>query len=185
MLGAHGRFGGPSCASPKAFGETMSDEFVDVMLGKLVVALRPNSFDRLDELTLNVGLPFPASPVSQLPCTAEAAPECRFPGIVRGGRHGLGRSGGRLRRPSRPRGQNHLKTAAGAIAPSNQPVPVVLDLGQPAAPTAGLRPNNRVRRPPAETEPTSSSRRRHRKSVSRAGSTVAARCITQSCNNGP
>jgi hypothetical protein len=40
----------------EAFGETMSDEFVDVMLGKLVEALRPNQFDQLDEPTLNAGL---------------------------------------------------------------------------------------------------------------------------------
>jgi hypothetical protein len=29
----------------------MSDEFVDVMLGKLVEALRPGPFDKLDEPT--------------------------------------------------------------------------------------------------------------------------------------
>ena len=34
----------------------MSDEFVDVMLGKLVEALRPGPFDKLDEPTLNAGL---------------------------------------------------------------------------------------------------------------------------------
>ena len=40
----------------ESFGETMSDEFVEVMLGKLIQALRPNPFDQLDEPTLNAGL---------------------------------------------------------------------------------------------------------------------------------
>jgi hypothetical protein len=40
----------------EAFGDTLSDEFVDVMLGKLVEALRPNQSDQLDEPTLNAGL---------------------------------------------------------------------------------------------------------------------------------
>ena len=40
----------------EAFGNTMSDEFVDVMLGKLVEALRPSPHDLLDEPTLNAGL---------------------------------------------------------------------------------------------------------------------------------
>jgi hypothetical protein len=40
----------------QAFGDTMSDEFVDVMLGKLVEALRPSPHDHLDEATLNAGL---------------------------------------------------------------------------------------------------------------------------------
>jgi len=39
-----------------AFGNTMSDEFVEVLLGKLVEALRPSPFDKLDEPTLNAGL---------------------------------------------------------------------------------------------------------------------------------
>ena len=34
----------------------MSDEFVEVMLGKLVEALRPSPFDQLQESTLNAGL---------------------------------------------------------------------------------------------------------------------------------
>jgi hypothetical protein len=34
----------------------MSDEFVEVMLGKLVEALRPSPFDELQESTLNAGL---------------------------------------------------------------------------------------------------------------------------------
>jgi hypothetical protein len=34
----------------------MSDEFVEVILGKLVEALRPSPFDQLDEPTLNAGL---------------------------------------------------------------------------------------------------------------------------------
>ena len=40
----------------EAFGDTLSDEFVDVMLGKLIEALRPNQSDQLDEPTLNAGL---------------------------------------------------------------------------------------------------------------------------------
>ena len=39
----------------QAFG-TMSDEFVDVILGKLVEALRPGLFDKLEESTLNAAL---------------------------------------------------------------------------------------------------------------------------------
>jgi hypothetical protein len=35
-----------------AFGGTMSDEFVDVMLGKLVEALRPSPHDYLEEATM-------------------------------------------------------------------------------------------------------------------------------------
>jgi hypothetical protein len=40
----------------EAFGRTMSDEFVDVMLGKLVELLRPNPLDQLEEATLNAAL---------------------------------------------------------------------------------------------------------------------------------
>jgi hypothetical protein len=40
----------------EAFGNTMSDEFVDVMLGKLIEALKPNPFDQLEEATLNSAL---------------------------------------------------------------------------------------------------------------------------------
>jgi hypothetical protein len=40
----------------EAFGNTMSDEFVEVILGKLVEALRPSPFDHLEEPTLNAGL---------------------------------------------------------------------------------------------------------------------------------
>jgi hypothetical protein len=40
----------------ESLGNTMSDEFVDVMLGKLVEALRPGPFDQLEEATLNAGL---------------------------------------------------------------------------------------------------------------------------------
>jgi len=39
-----------------AFGNTMSDEFVDVLLGKLVEGLRPGPFDSLQEATLNAAL---------------------------------------------------------------------------------------------------------------------------------
>ena len=34
----------------------MSDEFVDVILGKLVEALRPGLYDQLEEATLNAAL---------------------------------------------------------------------------------------------------------------------------------
>ena len=40
----------------EAFGNTMSDEFVDVMLGKVIEALKPSPFDKLDEPTLNAAL---------------------------------------------------------------------------------------------------------------------------------
>lgn len=40
----------------EAFGNTMSNEFVEVILGKLVEVLRPSPFDVLDEPTLNAGL---------------------------------------------------------------------------------------------------------------------------------
>src|ERR1700724_3255762 len=38
------------------FGNTLSDEFVDVILGKLVEALRPGLYDQLEEATLNAAL---------------------------------------------------------------------------------------------------------------------------------
>jgi len=37
----------------EALGNTLSDEFVDVILGKLVEALRPGLYDQLEEATLN------------------------------------------------------------------------------------------------------------------------------------
>jgi hypothetical protein len=40
----------------QAFGNTLSDEFVEVMLGKLVEALRPGPFDHLEEQTVNAAL---------------------------------------------------------------------------------------------------------------------------------
>jgi hypothetical protein len=40
----------------EAFGNTMSDEFVDVMLGKIVEALKPSPFDKLEEPTFNAAL---------------------------------------------------------------------------------------------------------------------------------
>jgi hypothetical protein len=40
----------------ETFGETLSDQFVDVILGKLVEALRPSPFDQLEEATLNAAL---------------------------------------------------------------------------------------------------------------------------------
>jgi hypothetical protein len=40
----------------EAFGNTMSDEFVNVMLGKIIESLKPNPFDQLEEATLNSAL---------------------------------------------------------------------------------------------------------------------------------
>src|SRR6476646_4785624 len=40
----------------EAFGNTMSDEFIDVMLGKVIEALKPSPFDTLDEPILNAAL---------------------------------------------------------------------------------------------------------------------------------
>ena len=40
----------------EAFGNTLSDEFVDVMLGKVVEALKPSPFDKLEEPTFNAAL---------------------------------------------------------------------------------------------------------------------------------
>jgi hypothetical protein len=40
----------------EGFGNTMSDEFVAVLLGKLVETLRPGPFDQLEEPTLNAAL---------------------------------------------------------------------------------------------------------------------------------
>jgi hypothetical protein len=37
----------------EAFGATVSDQFVEVMMGKLISGLRPNPFDVLEEATLN------------------------------------------------------------------------------------------------------------------------------------
>lgn len=40
----------------ETFGNTMSDEFVDVLLGKLIEGLRPSPFSSLEEATLNAAL---------------------------------------------------------------------------------------------------------------------------------
>ena len=45
----------------EAFGKTMSEEFVSVMLGKLIEALKPNPFDKLEEGTMNAALAIIAS----------------------------------------------------------------------------------------------------------------------------
>jgi hypothetical protein len=45
----------------KAFGETISDQFVDTMMGKLISGLRPNPFDVLEEATLNAAIAVIAS----------------------------------------------------------------------------------------------------------------------------
>lgn len=44
-----------------AFGETLSDQFVEVMMGKLISGLRPNPFDVLEEATLNAAIAVIAS----------------------------------------------------------------------------------------------------------------------------
>jgi hypothetical protein len=44
-----------------AFGNTLSDELVEVLLGKLIEGLRPSAVDELDEPTLNAGLALIAS----------------------------------------------------------------------------------------------------------------------------
>jgi hypothetical protein len=45
----------------QAFGNTLSDEFAEVMLGKLITGLRPGPFDSLDEATLNAAIALIAS----------------------------------------------------------------------------------------------------------------------------
>src|ERR1700716_2753002 len=40
----------------EAFGETLSDQFVEAMTGKLISGLRPNPFDVLEEATLNAAI---------------------------------------------------------------------------------------------------------------------------------
>jgi hypothetical protein len=45
----------------QAFGNTLSDEFAEVMLGKLVSVLRPGPYDTLDEATLNAAIALIAS----------------------------------------------------------------------------------------------------------------------------
>jgi len=45
----------------QAFGNTLSDEFAEVMLGKLVSVLRPGPYDSLDEATLNAAIALVAS----------------------------------------------------------------------------------------------------------------------------
>jgi hypothetical protein len=44
-----------------AFGETLSDQFVETMMGKLISGLRPNHFDILEEATLNAAIAVIAS----------------------------------------------------------------------------------------------------------------------------
>jgi hypothetical protein len=52
----------------EAFGNTLSDEFVQVMMRKLIDALAPSPHDNLDETTLNAGLAIVSSmqPQSEL-----------------------------------------------------------------------------------------------------------------------
>lgn len=52
----------------EAFGATLSDQFVETMMGKLISGLRPNPFDVLEEATLNASIAVIASfkPASEL-----------------------------------------------------------------------------------------------------------------------
>ena len=52
----------------EAFGDTLSDQFVEAMMGKLISGLRPNPFDVLEEVTLNAAIAVVASykPASEL-----------------------------------------------------------------------------------------------------------------------
>jgi hypothetical protein len=52
---------GHQVALRQAFGDTLSDEFVSVLLGKLIAALRPGPYDELDEATLNAAIALIAS----------------------------------------------------------------------------------------------------------------------------
>jgi hypothetical protein len=45
----------------EAFGATLSDQFVETMMGKLISGLRPNPFDVLEEATLNAAIAVIAS----------------------------------------------------------------------------------------------------------------------------
>ena len=45
----------------QAFGDTLSEEFVTVLLGKLIAVLRPGPYDKLDEATLNAAIALIAS----------------------------------------------------------------------------------------------------------------------------
>ena len=45
----------------------MSDEFVDVMLGKVVEALKPSPFDQLEEATFNAALAI----INSMQCQSE------------------------------------------------------------------------------------------------------------------
>jgi hypothetical protein len=45
----------------EAFGDTLSDQFVETMMGKLISGLRPNPFDVLEEATLNAAIAVIAS----------------------------------------------------------------------------------------------------------------------------
>jgi len=62
----------------------MSDEFVEVILGKLIEALRPSPFDQLEEPTLNAALAIIASMQPQSVPMRRAV-------IVDEGDHGLNR----------------------------------------------------------------------------------------------
>ena len=52
---------GHQAALRQAFGETLSDQFVQAMMGKLISCLRPHHFDTLEEATLNAAIAVIAS----------------------------------------------------------------------------------------------------------------------------
>jgi hypothetical protein len=47
---------GHRAALRQGFGNTLSDEFVSVLLGKLIAVLRPGPYDKLDEASLNAAI---------------------------------------------------------------------------------------------------------------------------------
>jgi hypothetical protein len=60
------------------FGETFSDEFVDVMLTKLVLVLRPGRLQVLEEATLNAAIALIASVQPRSELEAETTPCVRL-----------------------------------------------------------------------------------------------------------
>ena len=66
----------------QAFGNTLSNEFAEVMLGKLVAALRPGPFDALDEASLNAAIALVASVNPQTELEAILAVEIAATGFT-------------------------------------------------------------------------------------------------------
>jgi hypothetical protein len=66
----------------RVFGGTLSDEFAEVMLGKLVEALRPGPFDALDEASLNAAIALVASVNPQTELEAILAVEIAATGFT-------------------------------------------------------------------------------------------------------